>query len=357
MKRSLLAILIVAIFPTFIKAQISLQPSIPAVGLVQKSQLWNVLLVNSSAKSYDCQLGLVLRDRATGQEIMTASTGQFTIAPGSKQLNTNIVSPVQYNYILAGIDNNMQGLLPVGLYTACYCLISKDGTLAEECIQFDTEPLTPPMLIQPADSSILEVAPNQFSWVPPAPDGMFDRLHYDVIITEVNEGQKANEAIEENIPFYNEGNQIANILSYPTPSPSFVKDKWYAWQIIARDDRNYAGKSEVWVFKVSSITQRELPLNDLYLLIQDDVKGTYQISSDILHVKYFSYDQEYEAQILFSDERGNNIKTVKKKIVPGDNYLDFPLTNEFTAEDRYRITILDKNNKPHTLSFRTHTNN
>ncbi len=254
MKKVCFAILMIIVLPVFIEAQVTLQPNIPAVGLIQKNQLWNVLVINSSTKQYDCRLELILRDRATGQEVMTASGGQFTLQPGSKQLNVNSVAPVQYNYILAGIDNKMQGLLPAGLYTACYSLVStmvKEADLAEECVQFDTEPLSPPMLIQPVDSSVLEVAPAQFSWIPPTPDGMFDRLQYDVIITAINDGQKANEAIEENLPFYNEGNHFTNMLSYPSSAPVFEKDKWYAWQVIARDNRDYAGKSEVWVFKVN----------------------------------------------------------------------------------------------------------
>ncbi len=151
---------------------------------------------------------------------------------------------MQYNYIVSGIGNRLQGLIPAGSYMACYRLVnstSKDN-LAEECVPFDAEPLSPPMLIFPADSAQLEAAPNQLSWTPPAPDGMFDRLHYEIVITEINEGQKASEAIQENLPFYSDGSLYTNVMNYSGTGSSFEKDKWYAWQVIAKDDGNYAGE-------------------------------------------------------------------------------------------------------------------
>jgi len=117
-----------------LSAQVTMQLNLPAVGTVQKNQLWNILVVNNTKKQYDCRLGLILRDRSSGQEVMTATTGQFTISQGAKQLNINLLEPVQYNYIVQGIDTRLQGLLPAGSYLACYALsspLSKDN-LAEE---------------------------------------------------------------------------------------------------------------------------------------------------------------------------------------------------------------------------------
>ena len=253
----------------------------------------------------------------------------------------------------------MQGLLPVGTYIVCYQLVTvatgKPEKLAEECVQFDAEPLSPPMLIFPADSSILENILNQFSWMPPTPEGMFNRLRYELLITEIKEGQKAEEAIQENIPFYNDGALFVNRMNYPASAIAFEKDKWYAWQVTARDDKAYAGKSEVWVFKVGKEVKKEIPASNIYLLIQDDAKGTYQINSKTLHIKYFSYSTEFEGQIIFSDEKGNTVKTGKQKIVQGYNYFDFSLNNRFHANTFYSITILDNNNKRHTLTFSINT--
>src|SRR5882757_3802717 len=262
MKRTLFTMLLLTGMCTLSVAQVTIQPALPSVGLVQKDQLWNLSVINSSTKTYECRLELVLRDRLTGQEIITASTGIFTLQPGARQLNVNALSPIMYNYIAPGTDNKLQGLLPAGMYTACYTLAStatKEADLAQECVSFDTEPLSPPMLIFPADSSLLDIAPKQFSWTPPTPAGMFDRLHYEVLIVEINEGQKANEAIQQNLPFYNDDNVFTNMLNYSSATTNFEKDKWYAWQVIAKDDRNYAGKSETWVFKIKDKIPDSIP--------------------------------------------------------------------------------------------------
>lgn len=62
-------------------AQVTLQPNVPTVGLIQKNQLWNMLIVNSTGTPYDCRLELILQDRTTGQEVLTATTAFFRVSP------------------------------------------------------------------------------------------------------------------------------------------------------------------------------------------------------------------------------------------------------------------------------------
>lgn len=352
MKKYFFTILLLALANALVYAQVTIQPNVPAVGIIQKNQLWNVLIVNSSNNSYfDCRLNLLLRDRATGQEIFAATTASFNIDAGVKQLNINTLNPVQYNYLSGVANNNLQGLISTGSYTACYSLIYKPLDIAEECIQFDTEPLSPPMLIFPADSSVLDIAPAQFSWTAPTPAEMFDRLHYEILITEIQDGQKANEAIQQNLPFYNDGTLFNNVLNYPSSSKAFEKEKWYAWQVVARDDKAYAGKSEVWVFKVTAESKKEKIIAGIYLQLDDEIKGTYQISEKILHIKYASPFPEYTAQIIFNDEKGNTIQTIKQIIKQGENYFNFSLNHQFKSNSIQRLTLNDRNNKHHSLTF------
>jgi hypothetical protein len=236
-------------------AQVQIQTTLPTVGLVQKNQLWNLVMINSTAAPLSGRLELVLVDRQTSQELMTASSAEFSLAKGSTVLNVNKAGPVDYNYIGIEPDKNINTLLPVGAYTVCYSFVRNPGTdksetLAEECADFDIEPLSPPLLSFPADSSLLETAPTQFSWMPPSPFALLGRLHYEVVITEVQPSQQAAEAVEENIPLFSNTQAWNNFITYTGAQPAFEKEKWYAWQVIARDDNNYAGKSEVWVFKV-----------------------------------------------------------------------------------------------------------
>lgn len=337
-----LLLLLFSVLPLAVMAQVTLQPAIPAVGLVQKNQLWNVLAINSTNTVYECRLQLVLRDRSTGQEVMTAVTGVFTLSQGSRQLNTNILSPVQYNYLLAGFDTKMQGLLPAGLYTACYSLVTttlKDANLAEECVQFDTEPLSPPILTYPLDSATLTAAPGQFTWIPPMPEGMFDRLQYDVIIVPVNQGQKAGEAIQENVPFFNEANHLNNVLNYSSSLPAFEKNKWYAWQVTARDGRDYAGKSETWVFNISTPPKNEDTLTANYIVLKNNgiKEGVYYVNDLTLHLKYYSFDRSRTSTVKVKRSNGTLIKELEFKTSYGDNQLNFRLPNSIGRNMVYII--------------------
>lgn len=356
MKRSLVFIML--ILPALVYTQVTIQPVVPAVGMLQKSQLWNTLIVNSSPEQYVCRIDLILRDRVTNLELFTASTNNFTVAKGAGQFNINSFNPVQYNYLSPGFDTKSQGLIPAGNYIVCYTVNSvgaKPATLADECIQLDVEPLSPPLLIAPADSTILEVAPAQFSWIPPTPGEMFTRLNYDIIITQVNEGQKAEEAIQQNIPFYSEGNLTASMLTYKASALKFEKDKWYAWQVVARDERNYAGKTETWVFKIGQGTKLDPPVSGVYLQLTDEAKGIYQISPGKLNLKYFSYHKEYSTRIIFTDDKGNIVKKEKTKIKQGENYLDFDLSGSFRSNTSYTVTLTDKSGKQHSLTFSINT--
>ncbi|MBS1512425.1 MAG: hypothetical protein JST86_16385 [Bacteroidetes bacterium] len=335
-------------------AQVTLQPNLPVAGMIQKSQLWNIMTVNNSNKQYECVLDMVLRDRNTGTELMTAATSMFTLSPGARQLSTNVLNPIQYNYILTGFSTKLQDLLPAGNYTVCYSLsvfTNKTERLAEECVQFDAEPLSPPMLIFPADSSVLESNPQQLTWTAPMPEAMFDQLQYDIVIAEVQEGQKADEAIQQNLAFYSDGAVYNNVLNYSSAYPAFSKDKWYAWQVVAHDGRNYAGKSEVWVFKVGATTGKASPGSDIYLLMKDNLTGTYEINSTQLHIKYASSKPAYNGTVTFRDERGNIVKTFSKTVNPGDNYLDFSLGSQFHPNITYSVSLTDSDKKDHLITF------
>ncbi len=337
-------------------AQVTMQPGLPAMGLVQKSQLWNVLLVNNGPLPYNVKLDIVLTDRSTGLETMTATSGIFELKPGAKQLNMNLAAPVQYNYLGIAVDSRIQNLLPPGTYTACYLLVAtglKEVTLGEECVSFDVEPLSPPMLIFPSDSSILKETPSQFSWIPPTPAGMFNNLRYEVIITAINEGQKAAEAIEENLPFFNDGNQLMTNLVYPAASNKLEKNQWYAWQVIAKDDKSYAGKSEVWVFKMDSELKDPGNINTSYAALKSvaEMAGVYYFSGNKLNVKYYSFEPAHSGLIRLTSLNGTPIKEVRLNVVYGDNLFSIDLDKNFHKGDLYSAELIALNGQKYSTMF------
>jgi len=335
-------------------AQVTMQPLLPQVGLFQKSQLWNILLVNSAEYPLQCYVVLSLQDRQSGAEIMSATSGSFTLDKGSKQLNEAILTPIQYSYFSFSGDK-VNDFLPVGSYNACFKLEGAghiSGDLSEVCLPFDVQPLSPPILILPADSSYLKAQPAQFSWQPPAPMTMFQQLHYEFLVAEIYPGQKPEEAVELNAPVYMDLNVPSNFMNYTGAYPAFEQGKWYAWQVVAKDGDNYAAKTPVFDFTIGDQSQNNAGVSrDMYVLMQDGMTGTYPITKGDIHIKYYSYDKDFSSKVLFTTDDGTEITQYKKHIIGGDNYLDFKLGNSFQSGKAYRAVITDLENNKHVLNF------
>jgi hypothetical protein len=341
-----------------VHAQYTLQPTLPTAGMVQKSQLWSVLVVNSSANAINCRLELTLRDRTSGLEQLTATTAEFSLNKGAKQLNNTLLAPVQYNTLGMGfIKRGNDELLPIGNYTACYRLSSvgtKPAVLAEECLSFDIEPLSPPLLSFPADSSILAIQPSQFSWTPPSPAILFNQLAYDVLITEILPGQKPEEAMQQNLPFYTAPNTPYNMLAYKGMGAKLQKDTWYAWQVVARDERSYAAKSEVWVFKVKDSLPQANATAVSYYALSSTAPATVTIDKEKeLFVQFYSYERDHEAKLTIQQIGGNRpLEDRAIKVSYGDNYLAIPIPASVESNKAYQLTLTDIKGKKHMLLFK-----
>jgi hypothetical protein len=356
MKKYFLLLLFVGAINSLL-AQISIQPVLPLAGMVQKNNLWNIAITNTSNGNYDCRIELTLRDRLSGQEVLTATTGQFQVTTGAKQLNSTLLMPLQYNYISTN-TNRVDDFIPIGNYIACYRLTTLlKGPLAEECVAFDVEPLSPPMLISPADSSALEVAPTQFSWIPPAPMNLFSRLDYEVVIAEIRPGQKATEAIQENLPFYTEPNIPINNLTYKGTANNFEKDKWYAWQVVAKDDRSYAGKSEVWVFSVHNDPIEKMIVEQApFIKMKKSIPEKGIAPNGILKLSYINETTDSTAKIMIVDlsmqgEKKNHEFTVPLKT--GENLIEYNLKKKFHLETGrvYEAQIINSRNEIWVMQF------
>ncbi len=363
MRKILTAVVAVTIFSGVIQAQVYIQTTLPTVGLVQKNQLWNLVLINGTTGSIEGKMELVLRDRQTGMELMTATTSRFSLPKGSLSVNVNNLNPIQYNYLGMDPGNMLSGLLPTGAYIACYSFTKiaaeKPEQLTEECVSFDIEPLSPPMLIFPGDSSELEAIPAQFTWTPPTPAGMINRLRYEILITEIKPGQNADEAMQDNMSFYNSADVMNNFLTYPATLPAFEKEKWYGWQVVARDDKSYAGKSEVWVFKVKKESELEKIIRGTpYIKMKPDVPELGIAPNGVLKISYFNRSADSTINVILynlsaDDGRGKQ-PSIAVKVIPGENQLQLNLKKiiHLSEESTYKAEIISSSGERNSILFR-----
>jgi hypothetical protein len=236
------------------QAQITITPQVPPVGTLVKTQLWNLLLVNSTSRSQLIEINLVLVDEKTNQPVLTAITPPLLLNKGARQIQARDLGAINYTYNgpAALIDHDPNGMLPAGTYQACYSLMNgiKGVILAENCIQVAVDPLSPPLLNTPADEGSIYTAWPQFTWLPPAPVSVFSDLSYDLVLVEVLPGQGKADAVEENIPVYAGGFISTPYLNYPSSYRSLDTGKTYAWRIVALNNGLPTAMSEIWTFKV-----------------------------------------------------------------------------------------------------------
>ncbi|HTC01295.1 MAG TPA: hypothetical protein VK705_11500 [Ferruginibacter sp.] len=338
-------------------AQVTLQPLLPQVGLFQKSQLWNILAINTSSVPLQCYVVLSLQDRQSGTEIISATSSDFALDKGSKQLNVASLTPIQYTYFSFGGDK-MNDFLTVGSYMACFKLIGvghESGELAEACVPFDVEPLSPPMLIMPADSSVLQVQPTQFTWQPPAPLTMFQQLHYELLIVEILPNQRPEEAIELNAPFFMDLNVTGNIMNYTGAYPSLDQDKWYAWQVVAQDGQSYAAKTQVWDFKVDQNSiPLSIPTEMPYATLKRNLEAGSVVCKADLRIEYDNQINDKTINYKISALGNANNKIAMSgvlKLTSGKNFIDIPLDGSFNTNKTYLFQLTNSRSENWNVKF------
>lgn len=346
---------LLTLLPLTVSAQVVFNIQVPPAGMVQKEQLWNLSLINNSQDLSDAYLLLQLRNLATGETVLSAETGRFNLSKGIRVLTVRDIQPIQYR--LGNISSDTR-FIPIGEYVACYSLrslnLKGEDILANECISLVVTPLSPPLLNSPPDKSNLETQTPQFTWMPPMPAEMFVNLTYDIIVTEVRVGQKPVEAIQTNQPTYLNTN-IRNTSSFlPQSYTRLEPGKEYAWQVIARNGLDFAARTEVWTFTVTNSTFTEIsPQSVSYIELgpKSGQSGINYISGKKVYVKYYSPEKEGEALISISDTEGNVFEKTKQRIVYGDNFLSFDLSQSFQPGQIYTLELTNSQQNKYQVVF------
>ena len=340
--------------PVFLWSQVTVSVQLPAAGLIQKDQLWNLVVVNNSNELLDAAVTLNLQDAVTGQLVLSGSTRNFLIGKGVKMLSYRDIYPVQYNYLAAELSANY---IPLGSYIACYRVFKKEklnGSLADECIRVNINPLSPPLLNTPVDKSELQISYPQFSWMPPSPLEMFTNLNYDISVVEILEGQSSSEAIQNNSPVYANSNIRNPFETYPASYSALVPGKNYAWQVTAKNAVDYSAQSEIWTFTVKQPDSTVVTVSTpAYISIgnSSSFPGVNYIKEKNLFIKYYSYEKERQADVKIFSADGKLMQEIKQKIIYGDNFMLFKLNRFFEEGKIYRLEITGLQGQKHTVQF------
>lgn len=352
-----------------VKGQVAMTPLVAGVGIVQKPQLWSVLVVNTSSSPIECKLSLVVSDQSTNQPILTGESNRFIVQSGTTQLTSSDFEPILYNYPSSIYsDQDPSGFLPVGIYQACYTLSKEVSdyyvTVSEECITITIEPLSPPMLSMPEDQSEIATTALQFTWLPPQPLAIFNTITYDLLVAEILSGQTANDAIQLNIPAYTATNLSEIYNNYNSAFATLDSTKQYAWQIIAKNNNQYAAQSEIWSFSFHHDTAADITMADgkPFIKLKQDMDAYLSLFETSIRCYYNNEANDsivnYNVTSLGEEDLGAIILSGVLGLSFGDNFLEIPLSQNagFLNNNNYLMQITNSRNEQWNIKFRYKAN-
>lgn len=349
---------------SFCSAQILLTPQVPSMGLFQKKQLWNIVVINNSGAVREAQIQMNMTDAVTGRVYMQGLTRTIILSKGATLLKEQDLMPIQYSLTrdissATGIGGD---LIAVGNYTVCYAIAEHHGKgfelpSAEECIPVIVEPMSPPQLISPADTSVLDTRYPHFNWIPPAPLSMFNNLNYEIVIVEIKNGQSPYEAVERNAPYFIERYLNTPYLLYPASYKALEPGRNYAWQVIAKNGNSYAQKTDVWSFSIKKDSIAPSISNGTYVKLRKGFDAnTYPTDGEL----YFEYNNESGDTLvsvsiyLLNDIQRQTIETKKVKLKQGQNFIHLKLggSHRYQHNQEYILDLKNGRNEQWNMKLR-----
>ncbi|WPV66726.1 hypothetical protein [Chitinophaga sp. LS1] len=340
-------------------AQVSMTVQLPPTGVLQKAQLWNILLVSASS-SMNVFVELRITDAETNQPVLTGVSRSILLNKGAKQLQAGDVSPVTYEYLSVAADRNANGLLTAGNYIACYSLFQESGEvntlLAEDCLPFTVEPVSPPLLNSPADESVVEGNLPQFTWLPPTPITIYSDLNYTFTIVELHTGQSAAEAIQANIPVYRSVYYKDLFLNYPVSAVTLDTSKTYAWTVTANNGNTFSAQTDVWTFKIKPVTTDTVAaVKYAYVQLKKEIDGSAINCSGAFQCGYTNDANDsiviYEIVSLNASQK--IVKTGTLSVKPGMNLLevDFGSDKNISSGQSYLFRLQNRRREKWQMKF------
>lgn len=312
------------------QAQVTMSAQVPPAGILQQSQLWNIIATNISNSPATATFIMRLMDATTGQPVLSGTSRPVTLGAGARQLQVKDLGPITYEYLSPVADRRDNALLPPGKFRVCYSVVvmgdKSMNPQAEDCLNFVVEPVSPPQLSNPVDKSILEEALPHFTWIPPAPVSLFADLNYDMVLVALYENQSAAEAIQTNIPVYRASALRQPFMSYPAGAPVLDTGITYAWMITANNGRQFAAQTDVWTFKMKNTFPKEEEDLSAYVMLQR-VGNQLINSKGTLKCSYVNdaADANVNYEIVSLEDNERTVRHGKIDLQPGNNLIQLPL--------------------------------
>ncbi len=209
----------------------------------------------------DAEVKLRIRIDLINSGVVFTSVSNVFLVPSFSSFvidNTKIVKINDASFSNSRLKNQViqTGRLPERNYTVCFDVIDLNNNflLTDVCANFTITYPEPPHLISPANRDSLHE--NNFypvfQWTPVVVPPAY-QLRYIIKICEILLGQTPLQALNSNIPHFEDQNILITTLVYPISALPLEEGKRYVWQVQVLDQYNFPpsqnqGKSEIFTF-------------------------------------------------------------------------------------------------------------
>jgi len=318
-------------------------------------------IVNASAQPVYAKIRITVREMTQG---IAASirVPYFQLRTGPNSINSQNFtrSNIVFGNNSAGTQLSLTGKMPEGEFEFCFEVTVGDPKtqavidISEFCFQSLISPLTPLLLIDPAEGDkFCNTRPN-FTWQPPIP--LQPNTQFRIIVCEKNEKQTEVEAITYNLPVINIENLFTNMLLYPAKTPDLKTGHKYVWQVTAYQSKTILTKSEIWQFEIKCEEEKKEPGTESYRELKETEDGNFYIADKVLRI---SFNNPYNPGTLnytisSMTEPDKKIRRLPQlKLNAGLNKYEIDLSehNSFKKDEEYMITVKLENNRTLKLRF------
>jgi len=377
----LLTDLIVFLCSCFAFSQYSLEIQKPNTIALKAADLWNVVLQNSGNNSIKIYIIGTITEKSRGK-LYEIRSGEFGLNRGISIYNTKNYADLAGEKVIHS-DKLFEehivrtNTLPNGIYTFCGIMYNaaNNQMLANDCITFTINQVTPPTLIFPNNG--ISICENQplFVWEKYRGAINNNNLSYKIKIVEILKSQKANSAIQTNPCFYCE-----DFISNPQHQISFKSipfqdGKTYAWYIGVLDGKKEIARSEIWMFywKKCNDTKDDLPQDDeveenveseipnlpktgisYYYMSKTQNDDIVAVTDTSLHIRMINYELRQDMDAMIVDGQQKPILTKNLVLNKGHNYFSFGIKNlNLLPMKTYTLRLATQKGLWYHLSFFT----
>lgn len=221
--------------------------------------LGSLTIYNNTGRANEIRIRAIITMQGRG-EVFRSVTNliSITAAPVTIINNTNLINISDASFSDKDYEKKLRqtGRLLEGYYIACLTLENSFGTIlaANICSNFTILYPSAPQLIFPVNNDSIETNVNYptFQWMPIIVPPAY-QITYTLKIVEMLQGQIPSQAINSNIPLY-ENNQLQlSTFTYPIEALPLEQGRRFAWQVQVLDQYGFPptqndGKSEIFTF-------------------------------------------------------------------------------------------------------------